>query len=197
MADFNQVVSASPIIKLGAQTVTYSTTEPTSPANGDLWYEPGSRYAAPWEWETSSGLWLGQPQDVFFGSLRNLTSSVRIQQPTEFYAAKYGTGKSAKLVFVNIYIKNGGTACTATNYYRFYVEYLLGTNVFTEMYSIPENTGTNPSPLAAYGARRINITPNLYFPANAWTMGFVINKEGAPSDLGEVSTKYTIRYPRP
>jgi hypothetical protein len=198
MADFNQVVSASPIIKLGNQTITYSTTEPTSPANGDLWYEPGSRYAAPWEWEESSGLWLGQPQDLLMDFLGGVTTSTRLTYPTEFYSSKYGTAPTSKILFLNVYVRAGTLAHTSTNYYTFSVEYLLGTGAFATAYTASTNTGTNPSALGSSGYRRVNETMSVYLPGNAWTIGLLITKIGSGSQqLSPVSAKLTVRYPRP
>lgn len=198
MANFNQIIAGSPIIKLGGTTITYSTSAPTSPANGDLWYEPGSRYAAPWEWESSSGLWLSQPVDVLFGREANVSGVTIRRSATEFYNSQYGSGNATKLVFVNMFMQAGATAHDASNYFTFRIQYLLGTGANTDLLAIDENTGTNPSALGANGLRRINVVTNTYFPGNAWTVGYRIDKVGSTGvTLGEFSMKITLRYPRP
>lgn len=195
MADFNQIVSASPIIKIGNQTITYSTTEPASPANGDLWYEPGSRYPAPWEWESSSNLWLAQPQDISTEYEQVVNSTQRWTYPTEFYNSKYGSGPAAKLVFVNVLARAANSAHTATDYFTFNVEYLLGTGSYSTAYT----TTTNTIGLNASTARRINETMSIYIPGNAWTIGIITYKVGSNANvlLNPFSAKFTIRYPRP
>jgi len=59
----------------GQPKTTFSTTEPASPADGDLWWELSgtniSKYGYPWQWDATNSLWWGPMQTVNYGS--NLT----------------------------------------------------------------------------------------------------------------------------
>jgi hypothetical protein len=194
--DVNNLVSASPTNQFGSVKNTYSSTAPTSPSNGDLWYEPGSRYGAPWEWESSSSRWYSQPVDIQYPAELNLTATTRRRGATEFYNSQYGTGQATKLLFVNIVAVAGAVAHNATNYFTFDIEH-FSSGVFNTLVTTTDNTGTTPSALGANGSRRINQTTSLYFPGNAWTIGYRAVLNGSGVSLAELSVKITVRYPRP
>jgi hypothetical protein len=195
--DVNNLVSASPIVKYGPTTVTYSATQPSGPVNGDLWIEPGSRYPGPWEWEDSSSRWYSPPVDILFPIEANVIATTRRRSATEFYNSQYGTGAATKLCFVNIFIAGGAAAHSATNYFSFNIEYLLGSGVVTNLITTTDNTGTSPSALGANGLRRINQVTSSYFPGNAWTIGYRALLNGTGVSIAELSVKITVKYPRP
>lgn len=191
--DVNNLVSASPIVKYGSTTTTYSATQPSSPANGDLWAEPGVRYPGPWEWESSSSRWYSPPVDILFPIETNVTATTRRRSATEFYNSQYGTGVATKLCFINIFIAGGSVAHSATNYFSFDIEYLLGSGVVTNLITATDNTAS----LGANGFRRINQVTANYFPGNAWTIGYRALLNGSGVSITELSVKITVKYPRP
>ena len=190
--DVNNLVSASPIVKYGSTTVTYSPSA-SGPANGDLWNEPGSRYPGPWEWEASTSRWYSPPVDILFPIETNVTATTRRRSATEFYNSQYGTGAATKLCFVNIFIAGGAAAHSATNYFSFNIEYLLGSGVVTNLLTTTDSTLS----LGANGLRRINQVTSSYFPGNAWTIGYRALLNGTGVSIAELSVKITVKYPRP
>ncbi len=189
----NQLIQIADNYVIGnSLRITHSTTQPSSPSNGDLWWEPGARYPQPWEWDSASSNWMSQPVSHTFDWMA-VTATNTYPKPVEFYTV---TTDKIKLIFINAFIQTTGTAQSGTNFYGFQTQYLLGTGVYTLLYNWPENTGTVPSAMGANASRRINLTPNLYLPGNAWNIAFKPISFGTPGTIN-VTLTYWMKFPRP
>lgn len=182
------------------QRVTYDTVAPTSPQNGDLWWEPGARYPQPWEFDSSNSQWMSQIFPMNFGTQKYIHGTTNLQndfnvapQPIWFYNV---TANRVKVVSGNIFVKAFTAQTQGTNFINFTARYLTGTGSYTALYTFPEDTGNNSTALAAGGVRRINNNVDLYMPGNAWNLAFIYAVYGNPGEV-HMTPVFWIRMARP
>lgn len=179
----NFLDSVAKYYRIGGTRVTHDTVAPSSPANGDLWWEPGARYPQPWEWDSSQSVWICQPYPVSFN--QNLlthtsgTQGYNFMMPVEFYNV---TGNRIKLTMINMVVQTFATAQDASNYYYFTLRYLLGTGLYTAAHTMTTNTASAGG-MTANNYRRINDYPNVWIPGNAWNIAFINVGVGNPGQL--------------
>jgi hypothetical protein len=183
----DNVESIKSLQKFGAQNITYSNNEPSSPANNDLWFENPLLveypYTQPWIWNSAQGLWLSQPFHFNFGTL-TLSNNANIEK------ALFLSNLNVNKVFVkqvSCLFQNNGADHTTANYYQFQLRYTLNSNnnnVLTEtfVYVLDTNTGTGFSntfsPLLAGQFRRALEFPNVWIPSTAWSLRFSAFRAG-------------------
>lgn len=189
----NQLIqSAESYLVANTRRITHSLTMPSSPSDGDLWWEPGAKYPQPWEWESANSLWLAQLTKIGWNN-QSLTGTLNFPMPVEFYNNAI---PKIKLTFINAYVTNGASAHDATNYYSFQTRYMTGSGTYTTLLTWTENTGITPGPLGISGLRRINQIPNLYIPGNAWNITFSCTKNGTAGNCS-VAVDQWVRSSRP
>src|SRR4028119_1575873 len=189
----NFLESIAKYYNLGSLKVTHDTVAPSNPSNGDLWWEPGARYAQPWEWDSSNSQWMSQLIPFNYGSLR-YTGTRFVPAAVWFYNT---TANRIKVVSANLFVQTFATAQTqGVNFYNFTLRYLLGTGSYTTLYTFPEDTGNNSTAMAANSYRRINANIDLYLPGNAWNLAFVPVAYAAAGEI-EVSAIVYLRIARP
>jgi hypothetical protein len=177
----DNVESIKSLQKFGAQNITYSNNEPSSPANNDLWFENPLLveypYTQPWIWNSAQGLWLSQPFHLNFGTM-TLSNNLNIEK-----ALFFSTLNVNKILVKQVccLFQNNGVDHTTANYYQFYLRHTNNnnnTNILgeTNIYNLDTNTGTGLSntftPLLAGQFRRALEFPNVWIPSTAWSLRF-------------------------
>lgn len=178
--------------------VTHDTVAPSSPNNGDLWWEPGGKYPQPWEFDSNNGQWMSQVFAMQFPTIKHgfvTGSNGNVwPQPTWFYNV---AGNRIKVISGSIFVQTFATAQTqSVNFINFTIRYLLGTGAYTPLYTFPEDTGNNSPAMTANGFRRINADINLYIPGNAWNLAFIYAPYGSPGEV-HMTPQLWVRFPRP
>lgn len=194
----NYLDSVAKYLRVGGVRITHDTVAPSSPANGDIWWEPNAKYPQPWEFDTANGCWMSQTFPMQFGTLKTPVPSGSQPnvwpQPVWFYNV---TANRVKVISGSIFVQTFATAqVQGTNFINFSVRYLLGTGTLTPLYVFAEDTGNNSTAMTANGFRRINADINLYLPGNAWNITFVYAVYGSPGEVHMTPTIW-VRFPRP
>lgn len=185
----NQLIQESSNYVLGnTLRVNYSVAEPVSPDNGDFWWEPGSKYPAPWEWESANSIWLSQPVPVFWNQITS-TASSNYPMPVEFYGV---TNNKIKFTHLDLFV-SVTTDNDAANHWGFRTYRMLGTGIYTTLLTWDFTT----IGMLANTSKTVTQVVNLYMPGNSWNIAYSPYRPiGA---AGNITTSIThwLRFSRP
>lgn len=152
-----------------------SPDEPLIKIDKMLWFEPSARHPQPWEWSEALGVWLSNEVLVDFGSFNhNISSSTaangalltRIDKAVPFYNV---SGNRFWISNMFGLVKNSvAVASNADPAIGFRFTYMLGTGLYTTLFTLQETTRG----MSANINRQMLNTINLAMPGTAWSFSF-------------------------
>ena len=180
-------------LQVNNNNVFYGAGLPSSPSNGDVWFEPDALYPQPWTYDSAESEWMSSPFFLDWGAAF-FGDSGSIEKALPFYGI---AENKIKLRQVIGFIRNtSATAHTGSNYLSFKIDSLFGTGLYTDQYIIPVDTGTNPSALGGNGVRRVLQNPNVWILGTAWTLRLVITETGTITGTCQINFGAYLQYAR-